>query len=375
MRKKHKIKGLIKLNVLYYQEQLYPFFGGVANVAYHLTRALADKVRITCYPKFIPRRRYAVELLNVYSSLAMKDFDIVHFNVTPIWINGSYMLLGLAKTTGATTILNIHGIIQVENIIENPTNRRVRSTSYKGLSNALRSCKLVDKIVTYSEFMRNNIASWYGVNRDKIAVIPNGVDLKKFCEYTSERFLEGDPAILYLGALLNFKSPDLLIHAIAKLRSELPNMKLHLVGPGDKTPLELLAKKKDVEKHVVFHRYVGSGTVPRYYKSADFCVFPSRRDSFGITLLEAMASGTPVIASNRGGTPEIISSGENGVLFAPEDADALPKAILALSQDSDLRKRISHNALKTVTKYSWENIADKYVSLYKCLRETRARQV
>jgi len=80
-----------------------------------------------------------------------------------------------------------------------------------------------------------------------------------------------------------------------------------------------------------------------------------------------MASGVPVIASNRGGTQEIISHGENGILFEPENPDALPKAILALSQDSELRKRISSNALTTVANYSWENIARKYVSLYESL--------
>jgi glycosyltransferase involved in cell wall biosynthesis len=221
--------------------------------------------------------------------------------------------------------------------------------------------------------MRKSIVTWYGVNRDKITVIPNGVDVRKFSECQSGLLLEGDPAILYIGGLTDFKSPDILISAGAGIRSELPRMKLHIVGMGDKTALECLAKKKEVEKNVVFHGYIVPEKTPQYYKAADVCVFPSRYDSAGITLLEAMASGTPVIASNRGGTPEIISSGENGILFAPEDADALAKAILALSRDSDLRKRISYNALKTVTKYSWENIAKKYVSLYKCLREARAR--
>jgi glycosyltransferase involved in cell wall biosynthesis len=367
----------VLLNVLYFQQPLLfgRSFGGVTNVAYNLPMALAKRIRVTYFPSFIPRRSYAVRRLNVFRSLAVKDFDIVHFNVTPSWTSGGYMLFRYAKINGASTILNIHGIIQVEHMLDDLRTRWFWLTSYKGLSSTLRYCKIADRIVTYSEFMRTNIVTWYGVNRDKIAVIPNRVDVRKFSECDSELFLEGDPAILYLGSLSSFKSPDLLIHAIAKLRSELPNMKLHLVGSGDKTPLELLAKKKDVERQVVFHGYAGPATVPRYYKSADFCIFPSRRDSAGITLLEAMASGTPVIASNRGGTPEIISSGENGILFAPEDTDALPKAILALSQDSDLRKRISHNALKTVTKYSWENVAEKYVSLYKCLREARTRTV
>ena len=237
-----------------------------------------------------------------------------------------------AKINRASGIMNIHGIIQIEYMLYDLKTRLFWLTSYKGLSSTLRYCKIVDKIVTYSEFMRNNIVSWYRVNRDKIAVIPNGVDVRKFGECDSELILEGDPAILYVGALANFKSVDVLVLAISKLQSELPKLKLHLVGPGDKTALTLLAKKKEVEKLVIFHGNVASEKTPRYYKAADICVFPSRRDSAGITLLEAMASGTPVIASNKGGTPEIISHGKNGLLFEPEDTNALPMAILALYQ-------------------------------------------
>jgi glycosyltransferase involved in cell wall biosynthesis len=262
----------------------------------------------------------------------------------------------------------------VEHQLDDLKPKWFRLTTYEDLSTTLQYCRIADKIATYSEFMRTNIVTWYGVNRNKIAVIPNGVDVRKFSECDSELLLDGDPAILCLGKLTNFKSPDLPIQAIARLRSELPKIKLHIVGDGDKTTLELLAKKEKVEKQVVFHGYVGPEKTPQYYKAADVCVFPSRRDSAGITLLEAMSSGTPVIASDRGGTPEIISSGENGLLFQPEDADALPKAILALHQDSELRKTISRNALKTAAKYSWENIAEKYISLYKaCARATSSK--
>jgi glycosyltransferase involved in cell wall biosynthesis len=269
--------------------------------------------------------------------------------------------------TGAPTIVNIHGVSQVEYILDYPDTRKNRSILYRGVAAVLRSCKQADKIVTFSEFMRNQIVTWYGVRREKIAVIPNGVDLKRFSKPVSKQRLEGDPAILYFGYLSRLKGVDLLINAISRLEKKLPNLKLHLVGhSGDMASFELLAKKEHVEKAVVFHGYADPEAAPSYYKSADFCVFPGRWN-FGLTLLEAMASGTPVITSNRGGTQEIISDGEDGLLFEPDDADALPKSILALSQDSDLRKRLSSNALKTVANYSWENIASKYVSLYKDL--------
>jgi glycosyltransferase involved in cell wall biosynthesis len=342
--------------------------GGVSMVAYNLTKALAKEVAITYFPSYnVSPRSYAVNLLKVYGRFARRSFKIIHFNFNPVWNNGSYMLLRLANFTGAATLMNIHGIIQVEYMIDRRPGKKFRSAIEKTLIDTLRACKSVDQIVTYSEFMRNQIATWYGVNPEKIKVIPNGVNLKKFSNCTGKLFLEGDPAILYVGYLSKFKSVDLLICAISKLHSRLPNMKLHIVGHGNQTGLELLAKKKQVEKIVVFHGQADPETVPLYYRSADFCVFPSTRDSAGLTLLEAMASGAPVIASNRGGTPEIITQHKNGILFEPDDANALPEAILSLSQDPELRKKLSSNAMKTVENYSWEKIGEKYISLYNYL--------
>lgn len=344
--------------------------GGVSMVAYHLTNALSNRASVTCFPSsIVSPQKYAAKLFKVYSRFARRNFEIIHFNVIPTWINGGSMLLQFAKISDAATVLNIHGIIQVEYMMDYQHTPKFRSVMDKYLIKTLRSCKSADKIVTYSGFMRNQIVTWYGVNREKIVVIPNGVNLQKFSDCTGKLSLEGDPAILYVGYLSKFKSVNLLIYAVSKLRSTLPNMKLHIVGHGNQRALELLAKEKQVEKIVIFHGQANPETVPLYFRSADFCVFPSRRDSAGLTLLEAMASGAPVIASNRGGTPEIITQGEDGILFDPDDPNALPEAIFCLSQNSDLRQKLSSNALKTAAKYSWERIADKYISLYKSLRK------
>ena len=200
----------------------------------------------------------------------------------------------------------------------------------KSLLRIVGYCKIADQIVTYSEFMRNRITKWYRVTPEKIAVIPNGVDLDRFSKSKNKIFLDGDPAILYIGHLS--KNADFLINAIAAIRSELPKLKLHIVGGGDAATLKLLAKKKQVDTNVIFHGTVAPENTPiSYYKASDFFVFPSLYIPAGITILEAMASGTAVIASNTGGTQEIIiSNGEDGVLFEPNDASSLPLLQLQL---------------------------------------------
>ena len=338
----------------------------MSNVAYYLPKALAKKVNVTYFPRFTPKKSYPVNLLNVYRKFVMKEYDIIHFNVPPIWTDCSYMLFKFAKRRDTRTVLNIHDITQLEH---KAFQRPISSREMWQLINNLAFYNLVDRIVVNSKYMLANAVTWYGIKREKIEVIPNGIVLRRFTGHDDKLALDGDPSILYLGLISRRKGIDVLIQAVAKLRSELPNMKLHLVGDGHINDFHLLAKKKGIEKHVVFHGLAAHSMVPRYYKSADICVFPSRHEGFGITILEAMTSGTPIIASSIGSFREILSNGKNGILFKSEDADALSKAILILYQDVGLRKKISHDALRTVIEYSWENIAERYVSLYRCLCE------
>ena len=205
-------------------------FGGVTNVAYNLPRAMANRIEVTYFPAFLLRRSYVVRLLNVLRRLAIGDFEIVHFNSNPYWIAGGPVLFKFAKVSGASTILNIHGIIPIEIILDNLRASYSGFTIHDALSSTLTNCKIADKIVTYSEFMRTNIVNWYGVSRDKIAVIPNGVDVRKFGGCNSEQLLEGDPAILYLGGITKFKSVDLLIQATSITSDRAPKNKITSCG-------------------------------------------------------------------------------------------------------------------------------------------------
>ena len=120
---------------------------------------------------------------------------------------------------------------------------------------------------------------------------------------------------------------------------------------------------------MIFHNWVTQSIAASYYKSADICVFPSRHEGFGIVILEAMASGTPVIASDIPSFREILSDGIDGTLFKNEDVDSLCEAVLALYNNPRLRTQLTSNATQKVTQYSWDKIAEKYVSLYNSLCE------
>jgi glycosyltransferase involved in cell wall biosynthesis len=357
--------GELHLNILYYGEPDIARGGGVSSVAYYLPKALRKKVDITYLRGISSNNDFPKMYFKVGSQFISAKFDIIHFNSDPTWKNGSSLLIRFAKVGRARTVLNIHGIPQLERRAEQWPD----SVSFRNWLSTLNYCKLADRVVVNSEFMRDNVIAWYRLNSDKVVVIPNGVDLKMFSSSNDRVFLEGDPSILYVGHLSGLKGVDILIHAVAKLRFEFPKIKLHLVGNGNAARFAALSKDEGIEKSVIFHSWTKPSMIPSYYKSADICVFPSRHEGFGIVILEAMASGVPVIASDIPSFREIISNGFDGRLFKSQDIDALTKEVAALYRDPNLGKELAHNAFEKVTKYSWDRIAEKYLSLYKYLCE------
>ena len=346
------------MKILYYKEPK-SALGGVNNVAYYLSRAMAEKADVTYFPQTMTARNGSA-IFEIYKKYVKKQFDVIQFNTVPMGIDGSYILIKFAKTMGIKTFLNIHGIIPLEHKLD----PKLGSISRSDLFLVLTSCKLADKIIVNTEFMRNRVVAWYGVGLDKLVVIPNGINIREFSECDDRITLDGSPAILAVGYFSRLKGFDLLIEAVAKLRSKLPNIKLHVVGSGYEGYLNLL-KEKGIENFVVFHGMVDHSKVCSYLKSADIFIMPSRHEGFPITLLEAMSSGIPVIASNIGSLKEIISDGKDGILFQTENTEELANSILMLSANEDLRKRISHEALKTAAKYDWKNVSEKYLTLYK----------
>jgi glycosyltransferase involved in cell wall biosynthesis len=343
--------------------------GGVSKVAYYLSRELAKKINITVFPSFKATFGYSEKILKIYGDFVAGRFEIVHFNIVPTWINGGYTLLELARTKSIGTILNIHGIIPLEHKLEPSLGRIPRM----GLIYTLRACKLVDKIVVNSKHMKDLVVNWYNIRPEKIVVIPNGVNFEKFNKCETRVALPGDPAVLYVGKFSKRKGLDILFQAVKEARSELPKLKLHLIGWGDQEFFRRLAKKLGIEDFVVFHGWFEEQELPAYYKSADFCVFPSKYESFGLVFLEAMASGCPIIVTPVGIIPEIIIHGKNGLIVEPDNPDLLAKTILMLAHDVSLRKKLSQNAIETVKKYTWDRISELYIVLYKKLLEEKLR--
>ncbi|MFC1948575.1 glycosyltransferase family 4 protein [Chloroflexota bacterium] len=199
-------------------------------------------------------------------------------------------------------------------------------------------------------------------------IIPNGVDIEHFSPDVApmEEFCDGKQNILFLGRLEHRKGLKYLLEAYKQIKQQMPNTRLIVVGPG--TRLRKRYEKWILRNHVedvVFTGYARYSDLPRYYKTADvYCSPATGRESQGIVLLEGMAVGTPVVASNIEGYAGVITHREDGLLVPPKKSGELANAIITLLRDESLRHQIGEKGKATAAKYSWESVARRVYDCY-----------
>jgi len=206
-------------------------------------------------------------------------------------------------------------------------------------------------------------------------IIPNGIDLAHFSPDVPpiDEFCDGKLNILFVGRLESRKGLNYLIKAYQRVKEEFPNSRLIIVGPGTRLrrKYERQVKRNRLED-VVFVGYVAYAELPRYYKTADiFCSPATGRESFGITLLEAMAVGKPIVASNIDGYANLITDGAEGLLVPPKDEKALAQALISLMANEPLRQQMGARERLTAKKYDWKHVAQRVFDYYvKVLNES-----
>jgi len=220
---------------------------------------------------------------------------------------------------------------------------------------------------TADELRRNRFAE------DRIRIIHNAVDHDL---YTPDRSAEPVPGrILYLGRVKRYKGIDLILHALVRLRREIPEAHLVVVGQGDDLPrLHRLTDRLGLGDAVTFHGFVDTKTKVDLLRKATVMVTPSPKEGWGVTTIEGNACGTPVVASDAPGLRDAVRDGETGFLFPYGDVEALADHARRLLLDGDLRRRFSEAAISWAGRFRWESSAEETLHWLRELAEQGRRR-
>jgi phosphatidylinositol alpha-mannosyltransferase len=203
-------------------------------------------------------------------------------------------------------------------------------------------------------------------------IIPNGVDVQRFSAAAPvPQFKDDKLNILFVGRPEKRKGLDHLIAAYARVKRERPDTRLIVVGAGkfDRYKKRVRALRL---KDVVFCGFATDDELPRYHHTADvFCAPNTGFESQGYVLLEAMAAGLPIVASNIEGFAGVLTHGVEGLLALPGDDAGLAQALLELLADARLRRAMAQQGLRRVQAFSWERVSQQVLSYYERLLHER----
>jgi len=341
-------------------------------------------IRIPAGPwEFIPKEEiYDVlpELTGNMTAFIHKhnlDYDLLHGH----YVDAGIVTLDVAKALDRPAFFTAHslGAWKKEQMGGDPAEMEKKFKFSHRISEELRIFRSVSAQTATTEVQRDKLGELYGFTSKDIATIPPGVDIHTFrpLESGEARMDIGltERYILCLSRIDSNKGHDLLLNAFSLVCKSVPDIHL-VIGGGSTskagpTELEVLANmkriivEKDMGDRVHITGYIPDEHLVATYRQAEMFVLPSLFEPFGMTALEAMACGRPVVASRLGGIREVVTSEESGLLVDPADPGEFSAAIIRLLNDEQLSRRIGEQGRHIVReRYSWEVIAARHIKFY-----------
>ena len=231
------------------------------------------------------------------------------------------------------------------------------------------SVRRADHVIAVSAATRRDLIELYQTPPEKISVLHHGVgpefrpiEQPESLSAVRQKYGLGDqPFILSLGTLQPRKNYGRLIQAFARLD---PTYTLVIVGRQGWHYADIFAEvaRLDLSRRVHFPDFVADDDLPALYNAASLFVYPSLYEGFGLPALEAMACGTPVVASNQSALPEVV--GQAGLLVDPRDAEAIAAAMSQILSQPNLQQQLAQAGLIQAAKFTWEGMATRLLQLY-----------
>ena len=303
-------------------------------------------------------------------------YDVIHSHY---WMSG-LAAEALSDAWGGTPIVHMfHTLGEMKNRIARSDEEREGQYRIRGEKQVLARA---DRIIVATQAEETQLRFLYRNGKNNIAIIPPGVDVGHFYPIAPDEAKQfiglkpEDRMVLFVGRIEPLKGVDTLIRAMSCIRSVDAARPVHLAiigGEPDASPREMSAEMARLQKlcddlcmggMLVFLGKRGQDTLPYYYSAAEVLVMPSLYESFGMVALEAMACGTPVIASQVGGLAYLVRDGETGYTIPDNDPDALCEKLTLLLGNPDLRSTMGLRAVTHARDYAWERIAAQIVDVY-----------
>jgi D-inositol-3-phosphate glycosyltransferase len=312
------------------------------------------------------------------------SYDLIHSHY---WLSGLVAEQLQAAWGGPPVVQMFHTLGLMKNRVA--LDDRDREPSIR-IDKELDVMMAADRIVAATPAEQAQLQWLYGVDPAKVVVIPPGVDVRRFrpIGLAEARQKVGVPAedrmILFVGRIEALKGIDTLLRAITILRAGCPDapcLYLVIIGGDPDDPahenaemerLKRMRTELGIEDVVTFLGAKDQDTLQYYYSAAEVVVMPSHYESFGMVALEAMACGTPVIASEVGGLAFLVRDGETGYHVESQNAQALAGKLSLLMDDPELRRRFGRQAVAYAQNYAWPRIADRLLDLFSRLERSEA---
>jgi len=218
-------------------------------------------------------------------------------------------------------------------------------------------------VIAVSQSVKHELVSRYDIDPNKVRVIHNGVNVHD-CQPSQDR----QNIFLYIGRQTAHKGLPYLLQAFAQFARSHGKYELVIVGErlegGIDPSLIHLSKELGIYERVKFTGRLPERRTIEILGRVKCLVLPSLAEAFGMTVLEAMASETPVIATHVGGIPEVVRNGRNGLLVPPADADSLSEAMERIASDSRLRRKLAEAGRRSCKRFTWDEMAKRTVEVY-----------
>ena len=348
---------------------------------------------------FVPRDdifEYLPEFVENFLEFQQENnfrYPLIHTNY---WLS-AWVGMELKKIQGSKQIHTYHslGVVKYNAVKKIPLIAKTRLEVEKNI------LETAERIVATSPQEQEHMRSWVS-NEGEIDIIPCGTDIERFgridqtvaraklknkAEAVKDglRFEPEDKVIMYVGRFDRRKGIGTLVRAVRKSQMfDSSNLKLIVAGGSrpdqsdgrERERIESIVDELGMRHLTFFPGRVSQEDLPLYYAAADICVVPSHYEPFGLVAIEAMASGTPVVASNVGGLQFTVVPEETGLLAPPKDVEAFSTAIDRIITNPQWRDKLGQaGRRRVITKFSWDGVASQLSDLYTDILQPAATQV